>query len=84
MGTPVAPLQDRDHPQDLFEKNDGKSTWNHLINAVLRFEPTQQMYLARLRTLLDNYLASGWLERQVRSFSLTQRIRHTGLSQGTY
>ena len=26
---------DKDHPQDIFSDSDGRSTWNHLVNAVL-------------------------------------------------
>ena len=50
---------DKDHPQDIFWESDGRSTYNHLVNAVLRNPKTKLMYFTRLKTLLDKYLHGG-------------------------
>ena len=50
---------DKDHPQDLFSESDGRSTYNHLVNAVLTNPNTKLMYMMRVRTLLNKYLHGG-------------------------
>ena len=49
-------------PQDIYEANDAPSTYNHLIDAVIRTSFTREMYLARLRTLTNNFLRTGEIE----------------------
>jgi hypothetical protein len=50
---------DKDHPQDIFEENGGRSTYNHLVNAILHNPRAKVMYFSRLRTLVDKYLHGG-------------------------
>jgi len=42
---------DKDHPQDVFSDNDGRSTWNHLVNAVLADGGARTQYLAQVRAV---------------------------------
>ena len=35
------------------------STYNHLVDAVVRTSFTREMFLARLRTLTNNFLRTG-------------------------
>jgi hypothetical protein len=53
---------DKDHPQDVFSDNDGRSTWNHLVNAVLADGGARTQYLAQVKRLLNDLHYSGWLE----------------------
>jgi hypothetical protein len=54
-------LCDRDHPQDAMSRD----TFNHLVDAILWHPILKERYFARLRALLAQLSASGWLERQV-------------------
>jgi len=45
--------------QDIYEANDAASTYNHLVDAVVRTSFTREMYLGRLRTLTNNFLRTG-------------------------
>jgi len=53
------------HPQDTFPESDGRSTYNHLVDAVLRNATLRAAYLAKLRWVADTYLSTGWLQRTV-------------------
>ena len=37
-------------------------TYNYLIDAILAVPRTRQMYMRRLRTLMDQFIASGRLQ----------------------
>jgi len=54
---------DRTHPQDSFER----STFNHMVDAVIHYPVTKAEYFTRLREVTDKYSKSGWLERQVKA-----------------
>ena len=54
-------LCDRAHPQDAFEK----TTYTHLVDAVLYTPPMRKLYLDVVRSVLANYSESGWLAAQV-------------------
>jgi hypothetical protein len=56
---------DAAHPQDTFPESDGRSTYNHLVDAVLRNATLRAQYLAKLRWIADTYLSTGWLQRTV-------------------
>jgi hypothetical protein len=56
---------DAAHPQDVFPESDGRSTYNHLIDAVLKNAAGRAAYLAKLRWIMDSYLSTGWLQGQV-------------------
>ena len=56
---------DSSHPQDTFPESDGRSTYNHLVDAVLRNATLRAQYLAKLRWIADTYLSTGWLQRTV-------------------
>ncbi len=44
---------DASHPQDIFPESDGRSTYNHLVDAVLRSPGPRAAYLAKLRHIMD-------------------------------
>ena len=46
-------------------RNGAEGTYNHLTDAILDVAATRAMYMRRLRTLADRYLAGGRI-RQVR------------------
>ena len=58
---------DANHPQDVFvDDRDGmeaKSTYNVLVDAILKTPKTRAMYLRRLRTLADALLMSYFIDR---------------------
>ena len=56
---------DASHPQDTFPESDGRSTYNHLIDAVLKNPDARAAYLVKLRHIMDGYLSTGWLQAQV-------------------
>ncbi len=51
---------DSEHPQSLNPIHQ-----NHLYDAILDTPATREMYLRRVRTLVDDYLATGYFEREV-------------------
>jgi len=53
------------HPQDTFPESDGRSTFNHLVDAVLKDPAARALYLAKLRAVMDTYLSAGWLQGKV-------------------
>lgn len=63
---------DRDHP-----KNDGP--WNRLIDAVLQEPETREMYLRRLRTLMDDYLSTEDIPEAERYFERRIKELHSVL-----
>jgi len=56
---------DAAHPQDTFPESDGRSTYNHLVDAVLKNPAWRAAYFLKLRYVMDTYLSSGWLQAQV-------------------
>ena len=64
---------DANHPQDIFHEGDGRSTWNHLVNAVLVSGEARTDYLREVKRLLHHLHYSGWLETEART--LADRIR---------
>lgn len=60
---------DANHPQDIFYESDGRSTWNHLINAVLVDGGARTDYLRELKRLLSRLHESGWLESEARAIA---------------
>ena len=58
---------DAGHPQDTFPESDGRSTYNHLVNAVFNDKAWRTAYYRQLRYIMDNYLSTGWLQAQVAS-----------------
>ena len=64
---------DAQHPQDIFHESDGRSTWNHLVNAVLVDGGARTGYLRELKRQLHALHFSGWLEDEARA--LGDRIR---------
>ncbi|KAK3283244.1 hypothetical protein CYMTET_9052 [Cymbomonas tetramitiformis] len=61
---------DRNHPQDIFEASAGmnpRATYNHLFDAMMDMPSTRAMYLRRLRTLMDTYLATDYFETRIAS-----------------
>mmetsp|Transcript_5513 Transcript_5513/g.34103 ORF Transcript_5513/g.34103 Transcript_5513/m.34103 type:complete len:1177 (+) Transcript_5513:180-3710(+) len=60
-------LQDQSSEAD-FEYNP-EDHWNHLTDAIFSVPQLRRMYLRRLRTLMDEYLAQpSWIEQEIRSF----------------
>ena len=63
---------DRNHPQDIFywdgsrPEQDPRSTYNVLIDVMLSVWPVKEMYLTRLRTLMDQILATSFVDDYVR------------------
>lgn len=57
---------DKDHPQDIFVSDrpgeESGSTYNVMVDAVLSSPRTRAMYLRRLRTLMDLYLATDYID----------------------
>ena len=53
---------DRDHPQDIFAESEGRSTWNHLVNAVLVDGGARTAYFRELKNAMESLHDSGWLE----------------------
>ena len=43
-------------------KTGSPGTYNYLIDAVLAVPRTRQMYMRRLRTLMDTFMATGRLQ----------------------
>lgn len=58
---------DADHPQDIFQESGGRTTWNHLVNAVLTDGGARAEYLREVKRLLDRLHYSGWLEAEART-----------------
>ncbi len=56
---------DATHPQDTFPESDGRSTYNRLVEQVLRKPEWREAYFRRLRYIMDNFLSTGWLQAQV-------------------
>jgi hypothetical protein len=56
---------DSEHPQSPDPVHQ-----NHLYDAILDTPATRQMYLRRVRTLFDEYLATGYFEREVDRYHL--------------
>lgn len=52
---------DREHPQDIFTESDGRSTWNHLVNAVLKVPGSRAMYFAELKRAISLLHDDQWL-----------------------
>ena len=57
---------DENHPQDVFTESDGRSTWNHLVNAVLKVPSSRAAYFRELRRAMALLHDDGWLEREAR------------------
>lgn len=59
-------LQDQSSEED-FDYNP-EDHWNHLTDAIFSVPQLRRMYLRRLRTLMDDYLAQpSWIEQKIRS-----------------
>ena len=56
---------DASHPQDTFPESDGRSSYNHLVDAVLKSPAWRAAYFRKLWSVMETYLASGWLQNQV-------------------
>ncbi|MEZ6116690.1 MAG: CotH kinase family protein [Pirellulaceae bacterium] len=57
---------DSEHPQAT-----GQPIYqNHLLDAILDTPATRAMYLRRLRTLYDDFLAAGYFEQQIEAYRL--------------
>ena len=60
---------DSEHPQDIFYSEgiaqEAKSTYNELVNVILKTDRTRAMYFARLRTLMNDILGTNFIERYV-------------------
>jgi len=63
---------DRNHPQDIFywtgdpPEQDPRSTYNVLIDVMLSVRPVKEMYLTRLRSLMDEILSTSFINDYVR------------------
>lgn len=61
---------DRNHPQDIFyaqsPEQDPRSTYNVLIDVMLAVWPVKEMYFTRLRTLMDEILATSFIDDYAR------------------
>ena len=71
---------DRNHPQDIFigeGVQDPKSTYNVLIDVLLSVKETREMYFTRLRTQMDEILATSFVDDWVRK--TLDRIRNDAL-----
>lgn len=71
---------DRNHPQDIFLGSgvqDPKSTYNVLVDVLLTLSPTKEMFLCRLRTIMDEILATDYIDNWVRAN--LDRIRNDAL-----
>lgn len=71
---------DRNHPQDIFigeGVQDPKSTYNVLVDVLLSVKSTREMYFARLRTMMDEILATSFLDDWARK--TLDRIRNDAL-----
>lgn len=51
--------------KDIFPQSDGRSTWNHLVDTILKNGEWNAAYRATLRRVMDDYLSKGWLQHQV-------------------
>lgn len=60
---------DAEHPQDIFTESDGRSTWNHLVNAVLKTPTSRAAYFRELRRTMATLHDDGWLEREARNLA---------------
>ena len=60
---------DAEHPQDIFTESDGRSTWNHLVNAMLKVPSSRAAYFRELRRAMSLLHDDGWLEREARNFA---------------
>jgi hypothetical protein len=58
---------DENHPQDIFTESDGRSTWNHLVNAVLKDGGARDAYARELQRALTTLHLSGFLEDTARA-----------------
>jgi len=58
---------DANHPQDIFPESDGRSTWNHLVNALLVDGSARTVYLRELKRQMSLLHSSGWLEAEART-----------------
>ena len=58
---------DAEHPQDIFTESDGRSTWNHLVNAMLKVPSSRAAYFRELRRAMSLLHDDGWLEREARN-----------------
>jgi len=56
---------DSGHPQDTFPESDGRSTWNHLNDAVLKNPQWRAAYFRKLQYVMGSFLSTGWLQSQV-------------------
>jgi len=73
---------DRNHPQDIFapyenEAQNPKTTYNVLVDVILAVPSTRTMFFTRLRTLMDEILATSVIEDWV--WSTRERIRSDAL-----
>ena len=55
---------DARHPQDVFEKNGGRSTYNHLVDKILSHTRTRALYFAKLKEFTATFHTSGWLSNE--------------------
>ena len=72
---------DSEHPQDIFYSEgiaqEAKSTYNELVNVILKTNRTRDMYFARLRTLMNDILGTNFIERYVAK--ILKKIRQDAL-----
>jgi hypothetical protein len=72
---------DSEHPQDIFYSEgiaqEAKSTYNELVNVILKTNRTRVMYFARLRTLMNDILGTNFIERYVAK--MLKKIRKDAL-----
>ncbi len=52
---------DKDHPQDIFTESDGRSTWNHLVNAVLKVPGARAAYFREIKRATSLLHDDEWL-----------------------
>lgn len=64
---------DENHPQDVFDESDGRSTWNHLVNAVLADAAAKDAYLREVKRAIATLHDGGWLENRARA--MADRVR---------
>jgi len=58
---------DADHPQDVFTDGDGRSTYNHLIDAILKNPSMRQEYLGLVNEFANTYGGrDGWLGQEAK------------------
>jgi hypothetical protein len=64
---------DRAHPQDIFTESDGRSTWNHLVNAMLKVQGARDAYFREIKRAMTLLHDDGWLESKAKTLAAAIR-----------